>query len=72
MTLTESSIWPPAESVRYARPVRKFTINWKKDRGSNCYEMTGSKHYDFEEVAEPTDRNVQYRCEDCGMLIQLE
>ena len=37
-----------------------------------CYETTGKKRYDFEEVAEETDGSVQYRCEDCGVLIQLE
>ncbi len=36
-----------------------------------CYEATGSKRYDFDEVEEPIDGSVQYRCEDCGMLIQL-
>ncbi len=37
-----------------------------------CYEATGIKRYDFEEVAEPIEGSVQYRCEDCGVLIQLD
>ena len=37
-----------------------------------CYETTGSKRYDFQEVVEPMAEKVQYRCEDCGMLIEVE
>ena len=37
-----------------------------------CYEATGSRRYDFEEVVEPEVSVVQYRCEDCGLLIQVE
>jgi len=37
-----------------------------------CYETTGSKRYDFEKVAEPTAGKVQYRCEDCHVLIAVE
>jgi len=37
-----------------------------------CYEVTGSKRYDFDEVVEPAVSKVQYRCEDCGILIQID
>lgn len=36
-----------------------------------CYETTGAKRYDFEEVVEPSVSQTQYRCEDCGLLIQV-
>ena len=34
-----------------------------------CYEMSGKRHNDFEEVEETPSESVQYRCEDCGVLI---
>ena len=37
-----------------------------------CYETTGSKRYDFEEVPETTVRKIQYLCEDCNIVIQVE
>jgi predicted RNA-binding Zn-ribbon protein involved in translation (DUF1610 family) len=37
-----------------------------------CYEATGSKRYDFEEILEPENPTVQYRCEDCGLLIPVK
>jgi len=37
-----------------------------------CYETTGVKRHDFEEVTEPTLRKIQYRCEDCSILIPTE
>ncbi len=37
-----------------------------------CYETTGAKRYDFEPVAEPAVRKIQYRCEDCSILIPTE
>ncbi|MBV7336221.1 hypothetical protein KFU94_49915 [Chloroflexi bacterium TSY] len=37
-----------------------------------CYEVDGAKRNDFEEVEEPAADKVQYRCEDCGILISVE
>ena len=37
-----------------------------------CYEATGSKRYDFEPVPEPEIAVVRYRCEDCGLVIEVE
>jgi NAD-dependent dihydropyrimidine dehydrogenase PreA subunit len=34
-----------------------------------CYEVSGQKRYDFEEVHEPSDRDTCYQCEDCGAMI---
>ena len=37
-----------------------------------CYDIEGKKRYDFEEVeAEQNNEQVQYRCEDCGLLISV-
>lgn len=37
-----------------------------------CYEAEGKKRYDFEEVQnEQHNEQVQYRCEDCGLLISV-
>lgn len=35
-----------------------------------CYERTGRKHSDFDEVAD--QETAQYRCEDCGALITAD
>lgn len=34
-----------------------------------CYETTGRKNNDFEEVATPAGQTVRYRCEECGALL---
>ena len=34
-----------------------------------CFEVTGKKRSDFEEVDELKMAVTQYRCEDCGVLI---
>ena len=34
-----------------------------------CFEVSGKKKYDFQEVEESKTETIQYRCEDCGMLI---
>jgi hypothetical protein len=34
-----------------------------------CFEVTGKKRYDFEEVKEPKKEITQYRCEDCGIIV---
>lgn len=36
-----------------------------------CYEAEGVKRSDFEPVKEPKNAKVQYRCEDCGVLIPV-
>ena len=37
-----------------------------------CFEMSGRKRYDFEELAaEKTDVH-RYRCEKCGVIIECE
>jgi predicted RNA-binding Zn-ribbon protein involved in translation (DUF1610 family) len=37
-----------------------------------CFEVSGKKRYDFAEVKEQKKESVQYRCEDCGVLIECE
>jgi hypothetical protein len=34
-----------------------------------CFEVTGKKRSDFEQVDELKMAITQYRCEDCGVLI---
>ena len=47
-----------------------------EDLGKNycpeCFEVHGDKRYDFEEVAEDASETTQYRCEDCGLIINGE
>ncbi|MDT8272157.1 MAG: hypothetical protein RRA35_03090 [Desulfomonilia bacterium] len=37
-----------------------------------CYEICGKKHTDFEEIEAPEQVKTRYRCEDCGVLIEVE
>jgi ribosomal protein S27AE len=34
-----------------------------------CFEVSGKKRYDFEEVEDSKIASTQHRCEDCGMVI---
>jgi len=35
-----------------------------------CFEASGKKQYDFEDV-EPVEESIaRYRCEDCGMIVE--
>lgn len=36
-----------------------------------CYESSGKRRNDFEEVAAAADDIVRYRCEDCGVMIEV-
>ncbi len=37
-----------------------------------CYEINGKKQSDFEEVAAEETTRVRYRCEDCGLIIEID
>jgi Zn finger protein HypA/HybF involved in hydrogenase expression len=37
-----------------------------------CFESSGRKRYDFDEVAEVKDDVARYRCEDCGVMIEAK
>ena len=37
-----------------------------------CFETEGIKRYDFEEVASSEKKKVRYRCESCGLIIEVE
>jgi predicted RNA-binding Zn-ribbon protein involved in translation (DUF1610 family) len=37
-----------------------------------CFETQGIKRYDFEEVVSPEKKKVRYRCESCGLIIEVE
>ena len=34
-----------------------------------CFDISGTKHFDFEELAHTGSQGSRYRCEDCGILI---
>ena len=34
-----------------------------------CFDSSGTKHFDFEELAHTGSQGSRYRCEDCGILI---
>ena len=34
-----------------------------------CFETSGKRRYDFEDVVDTTVNVTQYRCEDCGVII---
>jgi hypothetical protein len=35
-----------------------------------CFEMSGRKRFDFEEMAEGEREMARYRCEECGVIIE--
>jgi hypothetical protein len=35
-----------------------------------CFESSGSKRYEFEELAAPEAAVARYRCEECGVIIK--
>ena len=37
-----------------------------------CFEKDGERRYDFEEIAKPETHKAQYRCEDCGAIIESD
>jgi predicted RNA-binding Zn-ribbon protein involved in translation (DUF1610 family) len=37
-----------------------------------CFEVSGKKRYDFEAVEDTKTVIVQYRCEDCGVMIDCK
>lgn len=37
-----------------------------------CYEVTGTKHYDFEEIESEDNEKARYRCEKCGVIIETQ
>jgi hypothetical protein len=34
-----------------------------------CFEASGQKRFEFEEVAGPESAPARYRCDDCGAII---
>ncbi len=37
-----------------------------------CFETSGKRRYDFEEVRATKTETVKYRCEDCGAIIDCD
>ncbi len=35
-----------------------------------CFEVNGTKRYNFEEIAVTKESTTQYRCEECGVIIK--
>ena len=44
----------------------------EKEYCPECYEVHGKKRYDFEDVVDEEPDTSQYRCEDCGLIINGE
>lgn len=52
-----------------------LTITAEELKGSHCpecYEVHGRKNTDFEEISEAEDKKTRYRCEQCGVLIEVD
>jgi hypothetical protein len=35
-----------------------------------CFEVSGEKRYDFEEIKAADTGKARYRCEECGVIIE--
>lgn len=35
-----------------------------------CFEVDGSRRYDFEELETAEKDNIRYRCEECGVIVE--
>jgi hypothetical protein len=35
-----------------------------------CFDKSGRRHYDFEEIAAGGTSSVSYRCEECGVIVK--
>jgi predicted RNA-binding Zn-ribbon protein involved in translation (DUF1610 family) len=35
-----------------------------------CFERSGRRNYEFEEIAVQDDKAARYRCEECGVIIE--
>ena len=35
-----------------------------------CFEVTGRKRFDFDDLAAVDDEIARYRCEECGAIVQ--
>ncbi len=52
-----------------------LTISADELQGSycpECYEASGRKLYDFEEIEAGEQEKTRYRCEQCGVVIETE
>jgi predicted RNA-binding Zn-ribbon protein involved in translation (DUF1610 family) len=34
-----------------------------------CFDTSGSKRYDFDEIKSPEETAARYRCDECGVII---
>lgn len=37
-----------------------------------CYETSGKKRYEFDTIAAEHQGKTRYRCEDCGVIIEVD
>jgi len=52
-----------------------LTIDADELRGGycpECYENRGIRHYDFDSIESPDKGETRYRCEECGLIIEVE
>ena len=63
-------------------PSRKRTVRCRRchltldaeelgeDACPECFESSGVRHYEFEEIEGPPGGGATYRCEECGVLVK--
>ncbi len=52
-----------------------LTITAEELNGSycpECFDAHGRKSFDFEEISTPGDEKTRYRCEQCGVIIDVD
>lgn len=65
----------PAPKSRVRCRYCHLTISLQELAGGycpECYDSSGKRRYDFEDVADVEADRTQYRCEDCGVMIDCE
>ena len=36
-----------------------------------CFEVDGERRYDFEALASSEKESIRYRCEECGVIVEI-
>jgi rubrerythrin len=65
---------PPATQKLRCRQCH-LTITAEELQGSHCpecHEAHGRKNFDFEEIKSAEDEKTRYRCEQCGVIIEVD
>jgi Zn finger protein HypA/HybF involved in hydrogenase expression len=52
-----------------------LTINADELHGGccpECFDVHGQRHYDFDSIESPDKGKIRYRCEQCGLIIEID